>query len=177
MEFLVNDFDQSSHLSMGTPTTDARPKAAGENLFLISYLHQSSCLQISMAFAGFNLTPIWRNDIYLAISPTKLTLPEEYVFANGASNGVGRATSIACTTGGVAGISIRARSDLSSVEKDLRDAAIALVRAVPKIRKISLNVPDKASIEDDAAKAKQSLWKIGCSRQRGRRHGELQPRS
>ena len=82
------------------------------------------------------------------------------MFVSGASKGVGRATSIAFAKAGVAGIAIGARSDLSSVERDLRDAAIAANRAVPKIKQISLDVLDKASIEDAAAETAKAFGRL-----------------
>ena len=96
---------------------------------------------------GFSFTSTLRNDTYPAIDPTKLNLQGKYVFLSGASKGIGHAAAISFVRAGVAGIAIAARSDLSSLEKEMHEAAKAADRPSPNIKPIRLDILDAQSIE------------------------------
>ena len=73
---------------------------------------------------------------------------------------MGRATSIAFAKAGVAAIAIAARSDLSLIEQEVRSAAAAADREIPKIKKIFLDVLDKECIENAAAETAKSFGRL-----------------
>ena len=98
-----------------------------------------------------------RHDTYPFVDPKKLNLSGKYVFITGASKGIGRALAIAYAQAGAAGIAIGARSDLTSLEKEVDQAASATGRQAPKVIKMSLDVTDLASAEA-AAKATESAF-------------------
>ncbi|KAL8657211.1 MAG: hypothetical protein Q9226_002151 [Calogaya cf. arnoldii] len=100
------------------------------------------------AAAGFNFTSTLRSDTYPTIDPSKLDLSEKYVFISGASKGVGRATALSFVKAGVAAIAVAARSNLSALEQELKEAAVAAGRTeIPYIKAIALDVSDPQSIE------------------------------
>ena len=66
---------------------------------------------------------------------------------SGASKGVGRAAAISFVKAGVAAIAIAARSDLSSLEREMQEAAIAAGKPVPHIESIHLDILDLQSVE------------------------------
>ena len=66
---------------------------------------------------------------------------------SGASKGVGRAAAISFVKAGVAAIAIAARSDLSSLEREMHEAAIAAGKPVPHIESIHLDILDLQSVE------------------------------
>ena len=70
------------------------------------------------------------------------------MFLSGASKGVGRATALSFVKAGVSAIAIAARSDLSTLEQELHEAAAAAGRAETLlIKPIVLDVLDSHSIQ------------------------------
>ncbi|KAI4231762.1 MAG: hypothetical protein L6R40_007619 [Gallowayella cf. fulva] len=103
------------------------------------------------AAAAFNFTSTLRSDTYPAIDPNKQDLSGKYVFLSGASKGVGRAAAFSFVKAGVAAIAIAARSDLSALEHELKEAAAAAGRKpIPCIKTIVLDITDPQSIEQAA---------------------------
>ncbi|KAI9682108.1 MAG: hypothetical protein M1817_000162 [Caeruleum heppii] len=98
------------------------------------------------AHAGMNFTPTIHNDTYPAIEPTKLDLSGKTVFITGASKGIGRATALSYAKAGASAIAIAARSDLSSLEDEIRTACKDASRPSAKILKLALDVLDSPSI-------------------------------
>ena len=74
-----------------------------------------------------------RHDTYGEVSPLKIDLKGKHVLITGASKGVGRATALSYAAAGASGIVIAARSDLSSMAKELQIAAAQADRSPPKI--------------------------------------------
>ncbi len=72
-----------------------------------------------------------KHDIYPAIDPVKTDLRGKSVFVSGASKRVGRAAAISFVKAGVAAIAITARSDLSSLEREMHEAATAAGKPIP----------------------------------------------
>ena len=112
---------------------------------------------MSKDYSGQSFVPTPRHDTYPFISPAKFDLSGKYVFISGASRGIGRAVAISYAKAGVSGIAIGARSDLSSLEKELLEAAKNANRKEPKVARISLDVIDRTSVEA-AAKATESAF-------------------
>ena len=97
---------------------------------------------------GFNFTSTLRSDTYPAIDPAKLDLQGKCVFLSGASKGIGRAAAISFVKAGVSAIAIAARSaSLSSLEREMQEAAISTGKPIPHIKPVYLNVLDAYSIE------------------------------
>ena len=97
---------------------------------------------------GFNFTSTLRGDTYPAIDPTKLDLQGKCVFLSGASKGIGRTAAISFVKAGASAIAIAARSaSLSSLEREMQEAAISTGKPIPHIKPIYLNVLDAYSIE------------------------------
>ncbi|KAI4249498.1 MAG: hypothetical protein LQ352_005611 [Teloschistes flavicans] len=110
------------------------------------------------AAAGFNFTPTLRSDTYPAIDPNKLDLSGKHVFLSGASKGVGRAAAFSFVKAGVAGIAIAARSDLSSLERELKEVGAAAGRKdTPCIKTIQLDISDPQSIERAAVETSEAF--------------------
>ncbi|KAF6224480.1 hypothetical protein HO133_011057 [Letharia lupina] len=112
------------------------------------------------AAAGYNFTSTLRNDTYPAIDPTKLKLGGKYVFLSGASKGIGHAAAISFVKAGVAGIAIAARSDLSSLEREMHEAATAAGKPSPQIKSIRLDILDAQSIERAAQETSDTFGKL-----------------
>nr|WHF58404.1 short chain dehydrogenase [Cladonia metacorallifera] len=109
------------------------------------------------AAAGFNFTSTLRNDTYPAIDPIKMDLRGKCVFVSGASKGVGRAAAISFVKAGVAAIAIAARSDLSSLEREMHEAATAAGKPMPHIKSIHLDILDPQSVERAMEEFKSTL--------------------
>lgn len=98
------------------------------------------------------------SDTYPAINPTKTDHSGRAVFISGASKGIGKAIAMSFARAGASYIAVGARSDLSSVASELKQAAIDAGRAEPTILTLSLDVTDQKSVE---AAAKQMDEKFG----------------
>jgi NAD(P)-dependent dehydrogenase (short-subunit alcohol dehydrogenase family) len=68
------------------------------------------------------------------------------VLITGASKGVGKATAISYAKAGASFIALAARSSLSTIAQEVKDAATHAGRPEPKILTISLDVTDRASV-------------------------------
>lgn len=111
--------------------------------------------------SGFHFTSSTHTDTYPAIEPaTKSDLTGKYVFVTGASKGVGRATAIGYAKAGAAAIGLGARSQLSSLEKEIQDAAKKAGKKAPKMLSVKLDVEDRASVEAAAKEIEASFGRL-----------------
>lgn len=110
---------------------------------------------------GFEFTKKRHTDTYDFINPaTKSDHTDRYVFVTGASKGVGRSTAIAYAQAGAAGIAIGARSDFTSVEKEIYAAAEKAGKKAPKVLKLKLNVLDYESVQNAAKEIETSFGRL-----------------
>lgn len=92
-----------------------------------------------------SFTKTSHTDTYDFISPTKADLSGRSVFISGASKGIGRATALSYAAAGCSKIAIGARSDLSSLEKEIKEAAGQ--KNPPKVIAIKLDVSSEDSVK------------------------------
>ncbi|KAK5948844.1 hypothetical protein OHC33_010095 [Knufia fluminis] len=100
----------------------------------------------------FQWTSTKHTDTYPYIDPLKSHLSGKAVLVTGASRGVGKAVAISYAKAGVSNIAILARSDLSTVAKEVNDAAQQAKRPEPKIITIKCDI---TSVDDCANALKQ----------------------
>ncbi|KAI1661898.1 putative oxidoreductase [Daldinia decipiens] len=96
-------------------------------------------------------------DTYEYIAPKKLDLSGKSVFITGASKGVGRETALSYAKAGASGIIIGARSDLSSLVTEIKEAAKKAGRKTePTVLTLKLDVASEDSVKAaaDAVSAK-----------------------
>ncbi len=94
------------------------------------------------------VTKTIHTDTYPFISPKNADLSGRSVFISGASKGIGRQTALSYAAAGCSNIAIGARSDLSSLEHDIRQAAADAGRKdVPKVVSLKLDVTSEASVK------------------------------
>ncbi|KAI1337811.1 hypothetical protein F5Y15DRAFT_144747 [Xylariaceae sp. FL0016] len=87
-------------------------------------------------------------DTYSYISPEKADLSGRSVFITGASKGIGRSTALSYAAAGCGKIAIGARSDLSSLEHDIKQAAANAGRKkAPKVVAVKLDVASEDSVK------------------------------
>jgi NADP-dependent 3-hydroxy acid dehydrogenase YdfG len=99
------------------------------------------------ALAAQSYTETTHNDTYEFISPSKADLSGKSVFITGASKGIGRQTALSYAAAGCSKIAIGARSDLSSLETEIKEAAAASQRQQPLVVSIKLDVTSEESIK------------------------------
>ncbi|KAI1213506.1 NAD(P)-binding protein [Annulohypoxylon truncatum] len=88
------------------------------------------------------------NDTYEYISPNKLDLSGRSVFITGASKGVGKEIALSFAIAGCSKIGVGARSDLSDVVVEIKQAAIKAGRKnEPKVVSVRLDVTSEDSVE------------------------------
>ena len=112
-------------------------------------------------FEGYNFTKTLHKDTYPAIdSATKSDLRNKYVFITGASKGIGRATAISYAKAGASAIAIGARSDLESLEQEIRNAARDAGKKEPKILSLKVDVCDRESIGEAAKEIEKEFGRL-----------------
>lgn len=95
-----------------------------------------------------HLTETIYHDTYEFISPKKLNLRGTSVFITGASKGIGRETALSFAVAGCAKIGLGARSDLSKLEAEVKEAAKkAGHKEEPKVVKVKLDVASQESVK------------------------------
>ncbi|KAK6072885.1 short chain dehydrogenase reductase [Seiridium cupressi] len=92
-----------------------------------------------------SFTKTSRADSYEFISPKNADLSGKSVFISGASKGIGRATALSYAAAGCSKIAIAARSDLSGLEQEIKEAAGQ--RQPPKVVSIKLDVTSEDSVK------------------------------
>ncbi|KAI1819262.1 NAD(P)-binding protein [Xylaria intraflava] len=97
------------------------------------------------------------HDTYPFISPAKIDLAGKSVFIAGASKGIGRLTSITLARTGCSKIAIGARSDLSSLEGEIKQAAIDAGKTAPQVVSLQLDVTSDESVRAGAEKISQEF--------------------
>ncbi|KAI1085640.1 NAD(P)-binding protein [Whalleya microplaca] len=98
--------------------------------------------------AVIRFTNTKHNDTYEYISPTKVDLSGHSVFITGASKGIGRVTALSYAAAGCSKIAIGARSDLSQLVPDIKEAAIKAGRKQePKVVTVKLDVTSEDSVK------------------------------
>ena len=107
---------------------------------------------------GYHFTPTIHNDTYPAIDPTSASdLCGKTIFITGASKGIGRATAIAYAKAGAAAIGIGARSDLSSLEKEIEETAKNAGKNILKLLSVKLDLTNRESVEQAAKEVDQAF--------------------
>ena len=91
------------------------------------------------------------NDTYPAIDSSKADLHGKSVFISGASKGIGRSTALSFAKAGASVIAIGARSDMTALEKDIKEAATSVGKDAPMVLRIKLDVSSQESIDKAAA--------------------------
>ena len=123
-------------------------------------MYQLSESHLLKSIVGYNFTSTLRNDTYSAIDPTNLDLGGKFVFLSGASKGIGHAAAISFIKAGVAGIAIAARSNLSSLEQEMHEAATSAGKPLPQIKSICLDILDAQSIERAAKETADAFGRL-----------------
>lgn len=107
--------------------------------------------------SGFDFTSTLRNDTYDFVKPEQFDLSTRSVLITGASKGLGKDNAISFARAGASQIAIAARSGLEDVEKEMKQAAQKAGRKEPTIISLKLDVTDKQSVSDAAAKIEQEF--------------------
>ena len=105
----------------------------------------SSTLANAQAVHNFTKT-LW-SDTYPFISPSKADLTGKSVLITGASRGIGKATAISYATAGADKIIIGARSDLTAVEAQVKQAAKYAGRKEPTVIAVNLDISSETSVK------------------------------
>lgn len=97
--------------------------------------------------SGDDFTKTLRSEPYPAIDSSKANLHGKYIFICGASKGIGRAIAVSYARAGASYIAIGARSELSSTEAAIKEAAIAAGKASPEVLQIKVDIANQGSVE------------------------------
>ncbi|KAM3083911.1 hypothetical protein ACMFMG_001984 [Clarireedia jacksonii] len=110
---------------------------------------------------GHNFTTNLHSKPYPAIdSATSCDHSGHIVFISGASKGVGRAAAISFARAGAEGIIIGARSDLSSLEIELKTEATAAGKKPPKVLSIQLDLLSHQSVRDAVEQVEEAFGRL-----------------
>ena len=100
------------------------------------------------------------NDTYPAIDSSKADLHGKSVFISGASKGIGRSIALSYAKAGASVIAIGARSYMTALEKDIKEAANSVGKDAPRVLKIKLDVSSQESIDKAAATIEKEPGKL-----------------
>lgn len=110
--------------------------------------------------SGIDFTKTIRNDTYDFVKPEQFNLSSRSVLVTGASKGLGKDNAISFARAGASHIAIAARSGLEDVEKQMKEAAQKAGRKEPTILSLKLDVTDKQSVSDAAAKIEKDFGSL-----------------
>lgn len=110
--------------------------------------------------SGIDFTKTIRNDTYDFVKPEQFDLVSRSVLVTGASKGLGKDNAISFARAGASHIAIAARSGLEDVEKQMKEAAQKAGRKEPTILSLKLDVTDKQSVSDAAAKIEKDFGNL-----------------
>ncbi|KAJ7364949.1 hypothetical protein DFH08DRAFT_840442 [Mycena albidolilacea] len=97
------------------------------------------------------------HDTYPAIDASKADLSGKSMLIAGASKGVGRMTAIRYAVAGCPKIAIAARSDLTEVERAVKEAAKANGRPEPQVLSLSMDVTSEDSVRSAAEAVEEAF--------------------
>ena len=95
---------------------------------------------------GDDFTKTVHSEPYPAIDSSKANLHGKSVFICGASKGIGRCIALSYAKAGASYIAIGARSDLTTVEKDVVEVARAVGKTTPKVLQVKVDVTNVESV-------------------------------
>ena len=105
-----------------------------------------------------SFTKTYHTDTYPFIQPTSSSsLSGKTVFITGASKGIGRALTLSYTRSGVSALALAARSSLNSLLTEIKDVAKTAGVPVPKVFTYTMDVAERAAIEECAAQTAKDL--------------------
>ena len=100
------------------------------------------------------------NDTYPAIDSSKADVQGKLVFISGASKGIGRSIALSFAKAGASVIAIGARSDMTALVKDIKEAATSVGKDAPRVLQIKLDVSSQESIGKAAATIEKEAGKL-----------------
>ena len=109
---------------------------------------------------GDDLIEILHSDTYEAIDSSKANLNGKIIFICGASKGISRSISLSFAKAGASCIAIGARSNLATLEDDIRDAALAVQKEPPNVMPLQVDVTDQKSVESAAASIENRFGRL-----------------
>ena len=109
---------------------------------------------------GDDYTKTLHSDTYEAIDSSNANLHGKNVFICGASKGIGKSISLSFAKAGASCIAIGSRSDQAGLEKNIKDAAAAAKKSLPRVLQIKLDVTDQKSIESAAANIENQFGRL-----------------
>jgi NAD(P)-dependent dehydrogenase (short-subunit alcohol dehydrogenase family) len=110
--------------------------------------------------SGIDFTATIRSDTYDFIKPEQFDLSTRSVLVTGASKGLGKDNAISFARAGASQIAIAARSGLEDVAEQMKEAAQKAGREEPTILSLNLDVTDKQSVSDAAAKIEREFGSL-----------------
>ena len=118
--------------------------------------HQDS----NFSSGDYTTTKEVHNDSYPAIDPAKADLSGKAIFVSGASRGIGRCIALSYAKAGASHIAIGARSDLTTVEKDVLEAAKQAGKKAPRVLSVKLDITDPQSVDGAAQKIEKAFGRL-----------------
>lgn len=108
----------------------------------------------------YTTTSVVHNDSYDAIDPLKADFTGKAVFVNGASKNLGREMALAYARAGASQIVISARSNLSKVTQEIKEAATIADRREPDVLPLKVEVSNPDSVRAAAREIEERIGKL-----------------
>jgi NAD(P)-dependent dehydrogenase (short-subunit alcohol dehydrogenase family) len=108
----------------------------------------------------YDTTATVHDDTYPAIDSAKANLEGKAALVCGGSKGIGKAIVLAFAKAGVSHLAVGARSSMSTIEREIQDAAASAGKSAPKVVLLQMDTTSEESVDAAKKRAEREIGRL-----------------